>query len=125
MTVLSVNTAAQAKTDFASKGRYTYLRLLFLFGLDWYVELNWVRDRIACLSSGIGFATLFRDIITADARASGWAAHAQARDHIWQAYEDCERAWSHVLAASPDRDQLALEYLADALTRFREATRCP
>ena len=125
MTVLSLAAKAQAQTAFAPKGRYTYLRLLFRFGLDWYVELNWVRGRITRLSSGIGFATLFRDIITADPRASRWAAHAKAGDHLRQAYADCERAWCLVLDPSPDRDQVALEYLADALTRFRDAMRNP
>ncbi len=122
MTVLSAPPRQRPDAGFAPRGRYSYLNLLFRFALDWYVDLPWVRQRIRQTHSGIEFSKLFRDIITADVRAGVWAQHPQASEAVSAAFRALEKAWTGYLAEQPDRDQLALEYLADALTCFREIT---
>lgn len=123
MTVLSPTDPKHALKGFAPKGRYSYLSLLMQFATDWDADLPDVQSRIAKLHSEADFAHLFRDIITGSKVASSWAAHPNARALLWQVYEALGAAWVNVLRHAPDRQQLTLEYLADALSSFKEVTR--
>lgn len=123
MTVLSQPDPKDALKHFSSKGRYSYIQLLLQFAADWNVDLAWVRSRIAKLHTNIDLALLFRDIITKEETAQTWATHPNARDILWVVMNDLNTAWENVLSAAPDREQLTLEYLSDALDRFKTATR--
>lgn len=123
MTVLSPTNPKQALVGFAQKGRYSYLSLLMQFAADWDTDLPDVQGRIAKLRSEADIAHLFRDIITGSKVGSRWAAHPNARAILWEAFEALGNAWDNVLRHAPDCQQLTLEYLADALSSFKQATR--
>jgi hypothetical protein len=123
MTVLSPSDPKQALAGFVPKGRYSYLDLLMQFAADWNADLPEVQARIAKLRSDADFAQLFRDIITADRIGSRWVAHPNARILLWVSFQALSTAWVNVLRHAPDCQQLTLEYLADALAAFKQATR--
>ena len=122
MRVLSKPDPKDALRGFATKGRYSYIQLLLQFAGDWDVDLPWVRARIAALHTATDCAVLFRDILTAKNGGRRWATHPDARDLLWVFMKDLAAAWENVLSHDPDKNQLTLEYLADALDRFKQAT---
>ncbi|MBZ0130804.1 MAG: hypothetical protein K8F59_17035 [Rhodobacteraceae bacterium] len=123
MTVLLTAPMFQQTKGFAPHGRYSYLRMLLMFAGDWHADMPDVRVRIARLETGHDFATLFRDIITGSDTRCSWVRHPQARVHLTTAIDNCITAWDHNLVHMPDRDQSTLDYLADALIAFKQATR--
>ncbi|MEJ8563288.1 hypothetical protein QTO30_20095 [Yoonia sp. GPGPB17] len=122
MTVLSKTDPKDVTEGFAAKGRYSFPRLLLQFAGDWDVDLQWVRERVSQLQTGAHIAQLFRDIITAKDGGMAWATHPNARDILWNILRGLNAAWENVLQHAPDRNQLTLEYLVDALTHFKRAT---
>jgi len=123
MTVLSKSNPKDVLKGFAPKGRYSYTAILLQLACDWDVDLPWVRERITQLQTSADIAQLFRDIITAKEGGLAWATHPNARDVLWNILKDLNTAWENVLKGAPGRDQLTLEYLVDALTHFKRATR--
>lgn len=123
MTVLSPTRSKDKAKGFAPSGRYSYIHLLLQFAADWKVDLPWVRSRITALRSSTDFAHLMRDIITTDQSAMRWTAHPNARAILWDIINVLDHAWTAVLRHAPDRQQLTLEYLADALQSLKDQTR--
>ncbi len=122
MTVLSHASGKEATIGFPINGRYSYITLLLDF-IEWGVDLPWVRARIARLKTGEDFAELFGEIIVQSKSKSRWCQHPSARDILLRHCETLIAAWDNTLAATPDRNQLTLEYLADALKRFANETK--
>lgn len=123
MSVLSHTKTTTAAKGFVPSGRYSYVAMLLQFVADWNVDLPWIIARIDQLKTSVDLASLFRDIITADKRGSRWASHPNARDILWTIMSTLSTAWECVLRHAPDRAQLTLEYLVDALDRLKTATR--
>jgi hypothetical protein len=123
MTVLSQTRSKDKAKGFAPSGRYSYIHLLLQFAADWKVDLPWVRSRITALRSSTDFAHLMRDIITNDKSVMRWAAHPNARAILWDIMKVLDYAWSAVFRHTTDRQQLTLEYLADALQSLKDQTR--
>lgn len=122
MTVLSPFKGKAAARGFPLKGRYSYISLLFDFA-EWGVDLPWVRMRITQLKTSEDVAVLFRDILVARGRNATWHHHPDARGLMIQQLQTLTQAWDATLMPSPDRDQLTLEYLADALKVFARQTK--
>lgn len=122
MTVLSPATGKAATIGFPIHGPYSYITLLLDF-IEWGVDLPWVRARIAQLKTGEDFAELFGEIIVLSKSKSRWCTHPEARGILLRHCETLVTAWDTTLAFSPDRDQLTLDYLADALRRFAQETK--
>lgn len=122
MTVLSLTTGKEATIGFPNQGRYSYITLLLDF-IEWGVDLPWVRARIVGLKTGTDFAELFGEIIVQSKSKSRWCQHPNARHILSHHCETMIAAWDTTLASSPDRNQLTLEYLADALKRFAAKTK--
>ncbi|MDA7425705.1 hypothetical protein [Thalassococcus lentus] len=122
MTVLSHASGKEATIGFPINGRYSYITLLLDF-IEWGVDLPWVRARIARLKTGEDFAELFGDIIVQSKSKSCWYQHPSARDVLLRHCETLIAAWDTTLASSPDRNQLTLEYMVDALKRFAAETK--
>lgn len=122
MTVLSPAKGKAATIGFPIHGPYSYITLLLDFA-EWGVDLTWVRGRIAQLKTGEDFAELFGEIIVQSTSKSRWCKHPQARSILMHHCETLVAAWDTTLAFSPERDQLTLDYLADALRRFAQETK--
>lgn len=123
LTVLFSANPKNALKGFAPKGRYSYVSLLLYFAADWKVDLPWVQTRVREFQTSNDLLVLFRDIITADHTRCGWAEHPDAPQILLNTISEMHDAWNRVLAHAPDRDQLTLEYLADALESFQTASR--
>lgn len=121
MTVLPPAKGKAAIKGFPIHGRYSYITLLLDF-IEWGVDLPWVRARIARLKTGEDFAELFGEIIVQSKSKSRWCQHPSARGILLYHCQTLVVAWDNTLAFSPDRNQLTLEYLADALKRFATET---
>lgn len=121
MTVLSPAKGKAAAVGFPINGPYSYITLLLDFA-EWGVDLPWVRMRIARLKSGDDFAGLFRDILVASGSRATWHHHSDARRILMRHFETMAQSWDTVLSLSPDRSQLTLEYLADALKSIGHET---
>lgn len=122
MTVLSPATGKATTLGIPIHGSYSYITLLLDF-IEWGVDLPWVRARIASLKTGEDFAELFGEIIVQSKSKSSWCQHPSARGILLRHCKTLITAWDTTLASSPDRNQLTLEYLADALKRFAAETK--
>ena len=122
MTVLSPPIGRAATIGFPQTGRYSYTSLLIDFAL-WDVDLPKVRARIDTLKTSDDLLVLFRNVVVAPGQAARWHHHPQARSILMQQFEKLAQAWDTVLSTCPDRVQLTLEYLADALKHLADATR--
>lgn len=122
MTVLSHASGKEATIGFPIHGRYSYITLLLDF-IEWGVDLPLVLARIARLKTGTDFAKLFGDTIVQSKSKTRWCQHPNARCILLRHCETLITAWDTTLASSPDRNQLTLEYLADALKRFAAETK--
>jgi hypothetical protein len=122
MTVHSTTISVTAPLVFPKTGKYCYTTLLLDFA-QWGVDLPSIRKRINELKAGEEFATLFRDIIVARGELATWHKHPNAGEILLGQYRTLNQAWLHMLSHAPDRTQLALEYLADALKAFADQTK--
>ncbi len=99
--------------------RFTRLRLMMMFGAEWEVELNDVTERIKQLKSGQEFAGLFAYIVTASNAKCYWIRKPNGRACLQDALVLCKASWNKHLRFEQDQQQATLEYLAEALMRFK------
>lgn len=113
-----IDTATPKTTD-----RSERLHQMLCLLCDWNFDIDELNTRIASTANGIEFAKLFRDVVCHDPKArADWFASPQARQALTQAIENCDTAWDHHLAYSPDRASEARDYICQALTRFKDHT---
>ena len=103
--------------------RFTRLRLMMMFGAEWEVELDDVTERINQLKSGQEFAALFSHVVTASNAKCNWIRKPNCRSYLQDALVLCKASWDNHLRFEEDRQQATLEYLAEALMRFKTQTR--
>ena len=108
-------------TSIADKA--AHLRLVMQFAGDWGYSADEARHRLASVASGMEFARLFRDIVCHDPNKAYWVRHPSARVVLGATMQNCVTAWCGYLQFSAERDAEALDYLAEALARFKAATR--
>ena len=106
-------------------GLSTKARLLLMmqFAGDWNYELDDVETVIETVENGDDFAKLFRDVVCHDTRKSAWVRHPDARAILRRKLVNCKTAYDTVLRFDPERAEACLEYLGQALARFKTRTR--
>lgn len=122
MTVLSPAKPKQSIAGFPLTGRYSHTSLLLDFA-EWSADLPWVRSRIDELRCSEDFVDLFGDLIVLNRSKARWSDHPDARAILMRHCETLMTAWDNTLSTCPDRAQLTLEYLIDALKRFEQQTK--
>lgn len=99
------------------------LLLLIQFAGDWNYELDDVETVIETVENGDDFAKLFRDVVCHDRQKSSWVRHPNARTILRRKLSNCQTAYDKYLRFADDRDEACLEYLGEALKRFKAQTR--
>lgn len=116
---ISINTTQRPTPADRSERLQQMLQLL----CDWNVDIDEINARIASVANGVEFAKLFRDVVCRDPKArAAWFASPNARAALTQTIGNCDTAWDHHLAYSPDRVSEARDYICQALAWFKNQT---